>query len=118
MDKKKLETWIVNISNTSYKFTKATILNADKAINYINKNPKLYKYIVSFIALCLMPKFIEIGKDFIFELIMALAHAPKEVFTEYILLLTIYFAKAICIVGIVYNLTKTAFNYAIEYLKK
>lgn len=118
MDKNKINKCIISISNTSYSFTRSTILNADKAINHIKRNPKLYKYIVSFIALCLMPKFIEVGKDFVFELIMALANAPREVFTEYMLLLTIYFAKAICIVGIAYNLTKVVFNYAVEKFKK
>lgn len=118
MDKNKIDRCIINISNISYKFTKTTILNADKTINHIKRNPKLYKYIISFIALCLMPKFIDIGKNFVFELIVALANAPMEVFTEYMLLITIYFAQAICIVGIAYNLTKVLFNYALEYFKK
>lgn len=118
MDKKKLETWIINISNTSYKFTKATVLSADKAIGHIKKNPRLYKYIVGFIALCLMPAFIEFGRDFVFELIMALANAPTNIATEYILMLMIYFAKAVCIVGIAYNLARASFNFLVEHLKK
>ena len=117
MDRNKLDQWVINISNTSYKFTKTTILKADKAIGHIKKNPKLYKFLVSFIALCLMPKVVDVGKDFVFELIMALANAPIEVLTESILLIAIYIAKAICMIGVIYNLSKVIFNNAVEYLK-
>lgn len=118
MKKKDLGTHIINISNISYKFSKETLIKADKALDHIKKNQRLYKFIVGFIAFCFMPVFIEVGRDYFFELIHALAEAPVEIMTEYILLLTIYFAKAVCFVGIIVNLARVAFIHLAENIKK
>lgn len=104
--KTNLNDYIVNISNTSYKFTKNTILRADKAIGHIKKNKKVYKYTVAFLALCLAPEFIELGKVIIYEFITALANQPSDVALKWTFEVTLHFAKYLCMFLALYNLVK------------
>lgn len=81
MDKQKqeqIEERIINIKNTSYKFTKATLIGASKTIEFLKQNKKIYRCLVIYLAMCLMPSFARIGKDLIYEFIIALSQIPSE----------------------------------------
>lgn len=110
MNKTNLNDWIVNIGNVSYKFKKDTILKADKAIAHIKKNGNIYKYVVAYIAICLMPSFFAVGKDLIFELILRLstvsANTPLEILGNSILESVLYLSKIVCIVGLVVSIAR------------
>lgn len=71
--KTNLNDLMVSIGNVSYKFKKETILKADKVIGHLKESDIAYKYIVGYIAICLMPSFFTVGKDLIFELILGLS---------------------------------------------
>lgn len=118
MNKTNLNEWIVNISNTSYKFTKATILSADKAIWHIKKHKKVYKCLVTYIALCMSPIFIDFGKFFIYELIYFLANTPINILLEELLKVFIHLAKMLMIIIGMFEIVKSCLMTAIKNLTK
>lgn len=78
MDKKKQYEHIITIKNTSYKFTKATIVSACKTIEFIKGNKRVYRSLVFCFAMCLMPSFAEIGKQLFYDIVIALSQAPQD----------------------------------------
>lgn len=117
MNKTNLNGMIVSIGNTSYKFTKATLLSADKAIAHIKKHKKLYKWLVAYIALYMSPLFIDFGKFFIYELIYFLANTPTNIALEGLLEAFIHLAKILCLVAGMYNIVKLSFYSLVENIK-
>lgn len=115
--KTNLNDYIVNISNTSYKFTKATVFKADKAIAHLKKYKKVYKYTVLSLALCLAPQFAEIGKYIIHEFIVALANQPTDLVLKWVFDVSLQFAKMYCFVLAMYNLVKISAIDTFNYLK-
>lgn len=106
MNKTDLNNYIVNISNTSYKFTKASVFRIDRAIEHIKKNKKVYQYTIAYMAICLMPQFVEFGKYLIYEFMTALASQPPDLVKEWVFDLIQQCAKYFCMFAAMYNIAK------------
>lgn len=113
-----LNDWIININNTSYKFAKSTILSVDKAISHIKKNKKIYKGCVVYLAICLMPAFAHIGKELIYDFMMALASIPPNMILNELLKLFLHIAKLATMIFIAFEIVKACFASAIKNLTK
>lgn len=118
MKSENIQKYIINIKNTSYKFTKATLIQAGKTIEYIKDNKKIYRCVVIYLAMCLMPSFARIGKDLIYEFIIALSQVPSgmRLSAFYNMLLTL--TKYITLIVISFEIIKKSIANTVSNLLK
>lgn len=113
-----LNDWIVNINNTSYKFTKSTLLSIDKSISHIKRNKKIYKGCMVYLAICLMPAFAHTGKELIYEFMRAIANIPPDMLLNELLKLFLHMAKLITMIFVAFEIVKACFASAIKNLTR
>lgn len=113
-----IDDWIVNISNTSYKFSKSTIVKANKSIEYIKKNKKLYRYCVIYLAVCLMPVFANVGKELIYEFIMAMSNVPSDMLFSECFKLFLEITKFTTIILISFEVLKSFISNTVKQITK
>lgn len=105
-----LSEWVVNINKTSYKFTKSTVFKINNTLEHIKRNKKLYRYCTLFIAVCLMPSFIDVGEIIVYDLMMALSQVPTENILEVLFGLFLNIVKALAITGIILEIMRSLFS--------
>lgn len=107
---------IISIHNTSYKFTKSTLLSIDKSISHVKRNKKIYGGCVVYLAICLTPSLAEIGKELIYDFMMALASIPPNMILNELFKLFLHIAKLVTMTYVIFEIIKSFYSSAIKNL--